>query len=112
MVSSLLAGIKPLLAVDRGGLLPESLTRKKKCRQPFNRWPASNRNGGRLQIGIPGRIKSGSSRKARRKRDVDNVWSALTNVLSIIYPHVYFPTYSNNLNQQGGLDCSNLGRAD
>jgi hypothetical protein len=43
MVSSLLAGIKPLLAVDRGGLLPESLTRKK--------MPPNLSTGGRLQIG-------------------------------------------------------------
>src|SRR4051812_47928773 len=59
MVSSLLAGIRPLLAVDRGGLLPESLTRKK-CRQPRRRWPASNRNGGRLQLGIQAGFKSES----------------------------------------------------
>jgi len=44
MVSSLLAGIKPLLAVDRGGLLPESLTRKKNA--------ANLSTGGRLQIGM------------------------------------------------------------
>src|SRR5205085_12024426 len=59
MVSSLLAGIRPLLAVDRGGLLPESLTRKK-CRQPRRRWPASNRNGGRLQLGTQAGFKSES----------------------------------------------------
>jgi hypothetical protein len=51
MVSSLLAGIKPLLAVDRGGLLPESLTRKKMpptspevAGFKSEWWPASNRN--------------------------------------------------------------------
>jgi hypothetical protein len=51
MVSSLLAGIKPLLAVDRGALLPESLTRKKMpatCGQvagfKSEWWPASSRN--------------------------------------------------------------------
>jgi predicted RecB family nuclease len=37
-------------------------------------------------------------RQARRKRDVDAVLAALTNILTIIYPHVYFPTYSNGLN--------------
>jgi hypothetical protein len=59
MVSSLLAGINALL-VGRGGLMPESLTRKKR-RQPPQKvagfksewWPDLFRNGGRLQIGIP-----------------------------------------------------------
>jgi len=50
MVSSLLAGIKPLLAVDRGGLLPESLTRKKNA--------ANLSTGGRLQIGMVAGFKS------------------------------------------------------
>jgi len=29
-----------------------------------NRWPASNRNGGRHQIGIPGRLPSESAQEA------------------------------------------------
>jgi len=45
-----LAGIKPLLAVDRGGLLPESLTRKKNA--------ANLSTGGRLQIGMVAGFKS------------------------------------------------------
>jgi hypothetical protein len=45
-------------------------------------------------------------RRARRKRGVDAVLSALTNVLSIVYPHVYFPTYSNGLKDVAGcLGC-------
>jgi predicted RecB family nuclease len=44
---------------------------------------------------------------ARRKRRVDGVLAALTNVLTIIYPHVYFPTYSNGLKEVGTcLGCS------
>ena len=34
---------------------------------------------------------------ARRKRLVDRVLTRMTNVLSIIYDHVYFPAYSNGL---------------
>jgi predicted RecB family nuclease len=41
-------------------------------------------------------------RQARRKRDVDAVLAALTNVLTIIYPHFYFPTYSNGLKEVAG----------
>jgi hypothetical protein len=58
MVSSLLAGINALL-VDRGGLMPESLTRKKRRhhrqdgRLQSEWWPDLFRKGGRLQIGIP-----------------------------------------------------------
>jgi predicted RecB family nuclease len=45
-------------------------------------------------------------RQARRKKPVDAVLAALTNVLSIIYPHVYFPTYSNGLKEVGAcLGC-------
>lgn len=36
-------------------------------------------------------------RQARRKKPIDGVLAALTNVLTIIYPHIYFPTYSNGL---------------
>jgi hypothetical protein len=51
-----------------GDLMPESLTRKKR-RQPPQKvagfksewWPDLLRNGGRLQIGTPGRIKSESA---------------------------------------------------
>jgi predicted RecB family nuclease len=31
-------------------------------------------------------------RQARRKKSIDTILSALTNVLTIIYPHFYFPT--------------------
>jgi predicted RecB family nuclease len=34
---------------------------------------------------------------ARRKRLVDRLLARLTNVLSVIYDHVYFPVYSNGL---------------
>jgi hypothetical protein len=45
-------------------------------------------------------------RQARRKRAIDAVLAALTNVLTIIYPHVYFPTYSNGLKEVAGcLGC-------
>jgi hypothetical protein len=66
MVSSLLAGINALL-VDRGGLMPESLTRKNAVTTArmagfkSERWPASNRNPGRFHVGTPGRIKSESA---------------------------------------------------
>lgn len=45
-------------------------------------------------------------RQARRKKSVDNVLAALTNVLTVIYPHFYFPTYSNGLKDVAGcLGC-------
>jgi len=45
-------------------------------------------------------------RQARRKKRIDAILSALTNVLTIIYPHFYFPTYSNGLKEVGGhLGC-------
>jgi predicted RecB family nuclease len=46
-------------------------------------------------------------RRARRKGQVDSVIAALTNVLAIIYSHLYFPTYSNGLKDVGGcLGCN------
>ncbi|MBI5321859.1 TM0106 family RecB-like putative nuclease [Bradyrhizobium sp.] len=45
-------------------------------------------------------------RRARRKKRIDAILSALINVLTIIYPHFYFPTYSNGLKEVGGyLGC-------
>jgi hypothetical protein len=45
-------------------------------------------------------------RLARRKRCVDTTLAALTNVLTIIYTHFYFPTYSNGLKDVAGcLGC-------
>ena len=45
-------------------------------------------------------------RQARRKRPIDAVLATLTNVLTIIYPHFYFPTYSNGLKEVAGcLGC-------
>jgi predicted RecB family nuclease len=45
-------------------------------------------------------------RHTRRKKHVDTVLDALTNVLTIIYPHFYFPTYSNGLKDLGAcLGC-------
>ncbi len=44
---------------------------------------------------------------ARRKKLVDKVLGVLTNTLSIIYAHYYFPTYSNGLKEVSGvLGCS------
>jgi predicted RecB family nuclease len=44
---------------------------------------------------------------ARRKGDVDRVLDRLVNVLSVVYAHVYFPTYSNGLKDVAGcLGCS------
>ncbi len=36
------------------------------------------------------------------KKAVDKAMSAMVNVLSVIYPHIYFPTYSNGLKDIGG----------
>ena len=45
-------------------------------------------------------------RHARRKKKVDALLGALTNILSVIYPHFYFPVYSNGLKEVGGcLGC-------
>jgi hypothetical protein len=59
MVSSLLAGINDPILVDRMGLMPQSLTRKKPpptttgvAGFKSEWWPDLFRNGGRLQIGI------------------------------------------------------------
>jgi predicted RecB family nuclease len=44
---------------------------------------------------------------AKRKREVDRVLDRLVNVLSVVYAHVYFPTYSNGLKDVAGcLGCS------
>jgi predicted RecB family nuclease len=44
---------------------------------------------------------------AKRKTPVDRVLKALVNTLSLIYAHVYFPTYSNSLKDVGAcLGCS------
>jgi RNase_H superfamily len=49
-------------------------------------------------------------RHARRKKPVDKVLGALVNILSIVYAHFYFPTYSNGLKEVGGwLGCSWTG---
>ena len=39
--------------------------------------------------------------RARRKKPVDKVLGALVNVVSVIYAHFYFPTYSNGLKDVG-----------
>lgn len=41
-------------------------------------------------------------RVARRKTSVDKVLGRLVNTLSIIYAHLYFPTYSNGLKEVAG----------
>jgi predicted RecB family nuclease len=40
---------------------------------------------------------------ARRKRLVDRALTRMTNVLSVVYDHVYFPAYSNGLKEVGRL---------
>jgi predicted RecB family nuclease len=46
-------------------------------------------------------------RMRSRKAPVDDLITASVNVLSLIYSHVYFPTYSNGLKDIGAcLDCS------
>jgi predicted RecB family nuclease len=46
-------------------------------------------------------------KQAERKTAVDRVLKSLVNTLSVIYSHVYFPTYSNGLKEIGGyLNCS------
>src|SRR5208337_2459543 len=46
-------------------------------------------------------------KRAKRKGPVDKVLKALVNTLSLIYSHIYFPTYSNGLKDIGGcLGCS------
>jgi predicted RecB family nuclease len=44
---------------------------------------------------------------ANRKKPVDRVLAALVNALSVVYSHIYFPTYSNSLKIVGGyLGCT------
>src|SRR5436305_11873574 len=46
-------------------------------------------------------------KQAERIAPVDKVLNALVNTLSLIYSHIYFPTYSNGLKDVGGcLGCS------
>src|SRR5215217_7914933 len=46
-------------------------------------------------------------KRATRKAPVDRVLKALVNPLSLIYSHIYFPTYSNGLKDVGAcLGCS------
>jgi predicted RecB family nuclease len=45
--------------------------------------------------------------KAKSKKVVDRVLNSLVNVLSLVYAHFYFPTYSNGLKEVGAcLGCS------
>ena len=39
---------------------------------------------------------------AKKKKLVDKILNASVNILSLIYPHIYFPTYSNGLKDIGG----------
>src|SRR5262249_53236569 len=46
-------------------------------------------------------------KRADQKSQVDRVLKALVNTLSLIYSHIYFPTYSNGLKDVGAcLGCS------
>src|SRR5260370_31255304 len=46
-------------------------------------------------------------KQAKKKAPVDRVLKSLVNVLSLVYAHVYFPTYSNGLKEVGAcLGCS------
>ena len=40
--------------------------------------------------------------KSNRKKIVDQILSRLVNVLSLVYSHFYFPTYTNSLKEIGG----------
>jgi hypothetical protein len=45
-------------------------------------------------------------RRTKKKAPVDRVLKALVNVLSLVYTHFYFPTYSNGLKEVGAcLGC-------
>jgi predicted RecB family nuclease len=61
-----------------------------------------------FSYGSYGRVFLRRMRKhAKRKAPVDRILKALVNILSLIYPHVYFPTYSNGLKEVGAcLGCS------
>jgi predicted RecB family nuclease len=46
-------------------------------------------------------------KRARKKAPVDRLLNSLVNVLSLVYTHFYFPTYSNGLKEVGAcLGCS------
>jgi predicted RecB family nuclease len=46
-------------------------------------------------------------KQAKKKAPVDRVLKSLVNVLSLVYAHFYFPTYSNGLKEVGAcLGCS------
>jgi predicted RecB family nuclease len=46
-------------------------------------------------------------KRAKNKKRVDRVLKSLVNVLSLVYAHFYFPTYSNGLKEVGAcLGCS------
>jgi predicted RecB family nuclease len=46
-------------------------------------------------------------KRAKKKTPVDRVLKSLVNVLSLVYTHFYFPTYSNGLKEVGAcLGCS------
>jgi hypothetical protein len=46
-------------------------------------------------------------KRAKKKAPVDQVLKSLVNVLSLVYTHFYFPTYSNGLKEVGAcLGCS------
>ena len=48
---------------------------------------------------------------ARRKKVVDLILNSLVNVLSLVYAHFYFPTYSNGLKDIGALLGCSVWRA-
>jgi hypothetical protein len=56
MVSFLCAGI-PLSSFDARTVMPQLLTQV--ARSDLRKWPASNRNGGRLRSGMTGRLQIG-----------------------------------------------------
>jgi len=49
---------------------------------------------------------------AKKKKLVDKILNASINILSLIYPHIYFPTYSNGLKDIGGYLGSLWTEAD
>jgi hypothetical protein len=72
IVSSLFAGIRPSSWLFTRRQMPELLTLPKTAEKPAQvggikseRWAVSYRNGGRHQIGMPGRIASESTGKLK-----------------------------------------------
>jgi hypothetical protein len=51
-------------------------------------------------------------KRAKEKAPVDRVLKSLVNVLSLVYAHFYFPTYSNGLKEVGGFESRLLTQTE